>query len=74
MMHDRPATRAEDHVQREADYQRWADDGGRIPNSQLDISATAPITLPMRLIYRRPIGGHLFLPMAVSTVTSAPIL
>ena len=46
----------QDLAQREADHQRWADDGGRSPDAQPDAQPDAPkadlpVTMPVRLAY-----------------------
>jgi hypothetical protein len=44
----------QDLAQREAGYQRWADDGGRSPDTQPDTPKTdLPVTMPVRLVYHR---------------------
>lgn len=70
-MRDGPATRVEDRAQREADHQRWADDGGHIPDSQLDTPTPAPLMLPVRLVYLRSTERHPVVPGAISITTAA---
>jgi hypothetical protein len=59
---DATPTAAETLAQREADHQRWADDGGRSPDADRPRARAvvpAPVSgagLPVRVVYRRPAG------------------
>lgn len=53
------ARAAEALAQREADHQRWADDGASPDTPESDGLARGPVTddrtgMPVRLVYRRP--------------------
>ena len=54
MARDGTKAMTQDIAQREADHQRWADDGGRSPDAQPDTPKTdRPVTMPVRLVYHR---------------------
>ena len=54
MARDGPKPLTQDLTQREADHQRWADDGGRSPDAQPVTPKTdLPFTMPVRLVYHR---------------------
>ncbi|MBN9120955.1 MAG: hypothetical protein J0I06_17680 [Planctomycetes bacterium] len=49
-------TPAPDRAQREADHQRWADDGGRSPELLPESTRSRPTEMPTRAVYRRTAG------------------
>lgn len=52
MARDGTKALTQDLVQREADHQRWADDGGRSLDTHTDAPKTDPLILmPVRLVY-----------------------
>ena len=66
-----PFTRAADRAQREADHQRWADDGGKSPESPPDSLPPSLPEMPTRLVYRRGPGRILGLQRGGSRVSSS---
>jgi hypothetical protein len=54
MARDGTKALTQDLAQREVAHQRWADDGGRSPDTQPDIPKTdTPVMMPVRLVYHR---------------------
>jgi hypothetical protein len=64
-----PTTLTQDLAQRETDHQRWADDGGRAPDTQ----HAAPVpAMPVRQVYRRSAGSEPFALSSAPPCTSIP--
>ena len=68
MARDGPTTLTQELARRETDNQRWADDGGRSPDTQ----PAPPSALPVRLVYLRPAGAAPFALSAAPPCTSIP--